>query len=237
MRKPIIGIVARPHTTYTEREAVCVFDDYRRAISNAGGIPILIIPTQDVRYEITRPKDTPSLTESEKEDLITQIKLCDGILLPGGNRMYEYDKFICDYAIKNKMNILGICLGMQVLACVDTNESRDNVLQKIESDINHHQKDLDYVHSAIIDKNSYLYKILGKEEIKVNSRHKFSVIKTNKLNVIAKSKEDEVIEAIENMEDSFVLGLQWHPESMQEYDENMRKIMREFISVCKSKED
>lgn len=230
--KPIIGIVGRPHTTITEREAVCIFDDYRTAISNSGGIPMIILPTQNVKYERVRPKDAPKLNESEKQDLITQISLCDGLVFPGGNRMYEYDFFIGEYAIKNNINILGICMGMQLLACLDCDEKREDVLGKIESKIEHNQLKTDYVHKVSIDKNSKLYEILEKDIIDVNSRHKFYVTKTNKFKIVAKS-EDGFIEAIENMDNSFKLGVQWHPESMEEYDENMKKLIKYFVDECK----
>lgn len=230
--KPIIGIVGRPHTTITEREAVCVFDDYRTAISNSGGIPIVILPTQNVKYERVKPKEAPSLSESEKQDIIAQINLCDGLVFPGGNRMYDYDFVIGEYAMTNNINILGICMGMQLLACLDCKENRESVLDRIESNIQHNQLKTKYVHKVMIEEKSKLYEILKKDEINVNSRHKFCVTKTNKFKVVAKS-EDGFIEAIEKMDNSFVLGVQWHPESMEEYDENMKKLIKYFVDECK----
>lgn len=45
------------------------------------------------------------------------LEICDAFLLPGGNRMYSIHFEIIEYAIKNKKPILGICLGMQAMAC------------------------------------------------------------------------------------------------------------------------
>lgn len=230
--KPIIGIVGRPHTTYTGREVICALDDYRRAVSNTGGIPIVILPTQDLSYEQTRPAEALNLTENEKEDLIQQIKLCDGLIFPGGNRIYDYDYFVCKYAMENSMNILGICMGMQLLACTDCMEDRHKVIDKISSKINHNNLESKYVHKINIEKNSKLYEIIGNEEIEVNSRHRFCVNRVKTFNIIAKS-EDGYIEGIEKMDKSFIMGLQWHPESMEGYDESMKKLFETFIKVCK----
>ena len=66
-------------------------------------------------------------------------------------------------------------------------------------------------HSVTIDKNSLLYKILGREEIMVNSHHLRCVDYTKECNVVAKSS-DGVIEAVELKDYDFCLGVQWHPE-------------------------
>lgn len=230
--KPIIGIVGRPHTTYTGRETMCILDDYRRAVSNNGGIPIMIMPTQNLRYEQTRPLEAPILTDEERDDFIKQINLCDGLIFPGGNRIYDYDYFVCEYAMENNFNILGICMGMQLLACADCKENRHKVIEKIDGKINHNDLEAKYVHKVNIDKNSKLFEIIGKENIEVNSRHKFCINKVKTFNIIAKS-EDGYIEGIEKMDKSFILGLQWHPESMENYDERMKNVFKSFVEICK----
>ena len=87
-----------------------------------------------------------------------------------------------------------------------------------------------YVHNVLIDKKSLLYSILNKDIISVNSRHK-SVIKNTSDLVCAYS--DDVIEAIEDCNKKFYLGLQWHPENLYNTDINSRKIFDYFVSVCK----
>lgn len=94
--------------------------------------------------------------------------------------------------------------------------------------ISHRQKDVDYVHTVKIEKNSLLYEMIGKEEISVNSLHNYHIPCVHSLKVSAIS-EDGLIEAIENTEKRFVLGVQWHPEGMTNYDENARKILSRFI--------
>ena len=56
-----------------------------------------------------------------------------------------------------------------------------------------------------------LASILKKEELEVNSRHHDYVIQTD-LDVVATSTD--VIEAVEDNEKTFFIGVQWHPEYM-----------------------
>lgn len=230
--KPVIGIIAKSHTTYTDRTCMCALDGYRRAVSNCGGIPILIMPTQDICFEETRPREARKLTEEEKQDLIQQIKLCDGIILPGGNRIYDYDIFCAKYVLENNIPVLGTCMGMQLLASIDCGEERGNILQFIEKEINHNRIPAKYVHKVKIEKDSKLYEIIGKEEIDVNSRHKYAVTKVNNAKINAIS-EDGLIEGLEFKDKKFAIGVQWHPEDMSLYDENMKKLILNFIENCK----
>lgn len=232
--KPIIGIVGRTNKVKFDKYKIIVNDNHRRAIIACGGIPIAILPTQNVKYEKNNNEKTNNpLTEEEKEDLIRVIKMCDGIILQGGYYSFYYDEFIAKYCLENDIPILGTCLGAQILAAVDCNTSRKKNTFFIESKINHNQYENNYSHEISIDKNSLLYKIIKKERINVNSRHKYSIINTNKAQISAKS-DDDIIEAIEFPNNKFALGLQWHPEDLFENDENMLKIFKAFVEKSSS---
>lgn len=195
--KPIIGIVGRCQNN-DGYSLIGVVDQLRNAVIKCGGIPILILPTQLIEYDNIK-EDTPNkLTEEEKEDLIRQIKLCDGIIIPGGTKIFEYDKFICEYTIKNDINTLGICLGMQIMYVVDTNSD----LKKIKK---HNDKKSKYVHEINIKDESMLRKILG-QKIFVNSRHNEAIKNTNSYIISAYSK-DGVIEGIEYPLNKFNVGV------------------------------
>lgn len=230
-KKPIIGIVGRPDITKDDDMIMSVGEAYRKAVIKKGGLPILILPPQDVIYEEIRPKELVRLTEQEKDDLIEVISLCDGIILPGGHKWYEYDVFICDYAIENNIPLLGICMGMQLMGQIDNIKSKLVVETNIKKDttINHNQKDVQYVHKVNIDVNSFLGSILGESAIEVNSRHNYHIEHANLFKVSAHS-EDGLIEAIELPANVFALGVQWHPERMIEYDKNAEKIFEKFIN-------
>lgn len=230
--KPIIGIVGRTNKIQDSKYKIIVNDNHRRAIIESGGIPISILPTQNIEYEkIDNGKVNVQLNKEEQDDLIEVIKICDGIILQGGYYSYYYDEFIAKYCIENDIPVLGTCLGAQVLAAVDCNTSRKKNTKLIETEINHNQYERDYAHEVQINPNSFLHSIINTDLIKVNSRHKYGIINVNNA-IIAASSEDGVIEAIEFPNHKFALGLQWHPEDLFEIDDNMLKIFKTFINTC-----
>lgn len=230
--KPIIGIVGRSDVVLEEYSVICCYDSVRRSIIKKGGIPILILPNQDIEYERVSSKDIEVLSQQQKLDLKQIIDMCDGILIPGTYRLYEYDKFIYEYALSKDIPILGICGGMQLMGLVDNYNCNSNeIIVKNESIIDHFKRGEKYVHKVNINKDSILYKILKKDVIDVNSRHNYHINNVNKLNISAIS-EDGIIEAVEQSNKRFVLGLEWHPEVMLDYDEDANKIYEYFIREC-----
>lgn len=149
------------------------------------------------------------------------IKKCNGFILPGGD-FKTIDFLVIKYAYENNIPILGICLGMQSMG--------EYFNGKLENTLFHYSKD-NYAHDVIIDKTSKLFNILGNCIIKVNSRHKQSLINTN-IKVSAISK-DGIIEAIEDKSKKFFIGVQWHPESMISYDKLEKRLLDSFIKSCK----
>ena len=108
----------------------------------------------------------------------------------------------------------------------------DNKNILIDNDNSHNVESV-YAHDILIEKNSLLYKILGKEEIKVNSYHKYKIEYEGINKISATTKDKKVIEAIENDSVKFYLGVQWHPERLIEIDENSRKIFEYFVKCAK----
>lgn len=80
-------------------------------------------------------------------------------------------------------------------------------------------------------KNTLLSNIVKKDEINVNSKHNYHVSKVNRFKVSAYS-EDGLIEAIELPGKNFVMGVQWHPEKMVDYDEDANKLFDHFVLEC-----
>ena len=234
--KPIIGIIGRNHQDFDlNHRLIGTSENLRRAVIKGGGIPIIICPPQDVDYYDAVPSKLPKLTKEDKEFLDRQFKLCDGIIIPGGIKRFEYDVYALEYAIKNDIPTLGICIGMQVMTMLNENGEMVTSNSRIESNINHCQLNEDYVHDVILDKKSILYKILKEEKIRVNSRHTMEVKTTVMFKTYGKS-EDGVIEEIEKQDQSFMIGVQWHPEILVHLgDENSKMLFEAFVKAAKEK--
>lgn len=223
--KPIIGIVEWP---YKDEDGDLIYEvpnNIVEKISIHGGIPVGIFPTQIEDFQNKRLSEIDELTFIEKQDLIESLDRVDAIIKPGALKIYGYERYIYDYAFNKDIPYLGICAGMQMMAGYQNNKY-NNV--KNETDI-HHSKE-EYAHTLRILKDTLLYNILKEEEIMVNSRHRYHIANPgiNEVNAIS---EDGIIEGIENRDKLFHLGVQWHPENLN--DENTNKIFDEFIESAK----
>ena len=153
------------------------------------------------------------------ENIMPYLDICHGFILQGGDDIDNNDLKLIKILYEKDIPLLGICLGMQEMAIAFGGK---------EIDISNHKKD-DY-HEVNISKNSLLSKIINTSKILVNSRHKSAIYNTN-LKVSGISY-DNVIEAIEDKNKKFFLGLEWHLENMYIYDLNSRKIFDYFIKMC-----
>lgn len=137
------------------------------------------------------------------------LKICDGIIIQGGNDIYPYHFQIVDYCLKNNIPILGICMGHQIIGLYSTTSNEDDLI-KIN---NHYNKDKKHIIN--IKENTTLHKIFG-PTLEVNTRHLYALDKVKKPFKVSALSEDNIIEAIEYIDDNhFLLGVQFHPEDLK----------------------
>lgn len=186
LSKPIIGIVTRLENNMHKINKSLIDN-----ITKCGGLCLGIINEERYSYEFL---------DRDKLIIDNILKICDGFVIPGGSTESYLDKYIIEYATKNNIPILGICLGMQEMSSfLDLEE------------VSNHNKSNRYVHKVNIDKNSLLYKIF-KKDIYVNSRHNYKIKNLNGYKVVGSCLD--VIEAIERDDNTFNVGVQWHPEDI-----------------------
>lgn len=230
--RPVIGIVARSEENENTLSMLYVFESIRQSIISLGGEPLLLLPPQDLDYCKTRIKDYPDFTNDEEKRMLKWLDMCDGIILPGGYKLTNFDRYVVEYATEKDVPILGICLGMQIMSCY----RKDIEIVPIDDNhLNHKQESQEGVsHRVDIKKDSLLYDILKQDSIMVNSFHKKQATPNKYYEIIACS-EDGIIEAIQNKKNTFNLGVQWHPEKNYLTDDNSKKIMDAFIKYSKNK--
>lgn len=175
---------------------------------------------EEIVNMILKYNSIPIIINSNNKE---SINLCDGVVFPGGDEVNKNDIELIKYLYDNDIPCLGICLGMQEMGYAFNGH-----FNKI-SNYNHLKQDK-YVHEVKINKKSKLYEILNKEIIRVNSRHKDYLIDTD----LFITGVSDVIESIEDTNKRFFIGVQWHPESMLDYDLNSNLLVEEFIKQCRN---
>ncbi len=227
MNSIIIGIVAKHNPKNTGCEKIYITDATKQAIFDNGAIAIGILPTEDiVNYKGNDNKWNDNLNEVEKENLISQIKLCDGVILQGGIEMDNYEFIIAKYCYENNIPILGICAGQNAIA-----KALGGSTYKIPNP-EEHNISRDYVHSIKIQENSKFYSIIGSKEIMVNSLHTNTIDKCPYLDKVGFCK-DGYADVIESKDKEFYIGVRFHPEDLYKKDDKINNIFKYFIETCK----
>ncbi len=169
----------------------------------------------------------------------------DGIFLPGGSfdvplsweigeaphevNLQRVEAYITniEYAKQHNLPLLGVCGGMQVLACVYG--------AKIARVAGHSSNLKEFAHKMEITPNSFLSRLLRADAIEVNSWHKWAVSKEICGDNILHFSPDGVVEAVEPKAKwhDFVLGLQSHPEYFVKSGyEPAVNLFKSFIEAC-----
>lgn len=182
----------------------------------------------------------------------------NGIILSGGIDIYpelyndwetredagKYNTFrdgfefkLIEKSVSRNIPILGICRGCQMIN-VFFNGSLIYDIPSIRN-VNHNKISNSVMrwHNVSVFPETLLNRIVSTNEGIVTSSHHQSVDRLGEgLSVNAKS-QDGIIEGVEYLEKdskAFLLGIQWHPERFEDYDNPFSKnILTSFINECK----
>ena len=216
--RPLIGLTAN----HSDLDAT-LRDRYYKQIVAAGGTPVIIPPVAD------------------KEVIVNTLEQLDGLILTGGadynplwmgeepsthlhgiNRERDLAELLtARLAFNRQIPTLGICRGIQTLAIALGGKVAQDIQEAASSGtvIIKHAQDADRsepTHSVRIADGSILSGIYEGETIHVNSFHHQAVAQPGPHFRITATAPDGTVEAIESTEHKAVMGVQWHPEWLEE---------------------
>jgi len=227
----IIGISLGYNSS--EEKKLVINKSYAKVIKIAGGIPVILPPF------------------IQENDFIQFNNIIDGILLTGGGDIDPryfgknpqtglgridpirdvFEIKLCRWAIERDLPVLAICRGIQVLniACGGT------INQDLSGEFIKHEQESPCWHPSHkieLKDDKLLYDIYGKRTIYVNSFHHQAVEKPGENLEVAARAPDGVIEALVSKTNSFILGVQWHPELMYRKLILHLKLFETFLENC-----
>ena len=212
-KRPVIGI------TGNYEDLTCKLGrGYYQSVVAAGGVPVVIPPVADKHVVINTLEHVDALILSGGGDI---NPLWAGEepspKLHGINQERDLPELlIVRLAYNRQIPMLGICRGIQTLATAFGGKVAQDI-----SDVAtiKHSQDADRsepTHTVIVDEESQLFDIYKSAKLMVNSFHHQAVAEAgDKFKVVAKSP-DGIIEAMESSEFKSILGVQWHPECLEE---------------------
>lgn len=214
---------------------------YMRAVELAGGLPLVI----------------PPLDEAAIEPLLDRL---DGLCLSGGPDLdpgnygaephaelgptwADLDRFelaIARRADAREMPILAICRGTQALN-VARGGALHQHLPELSGEIPHRQKTpgTEPSHPVRIERGSHLASALGYEddlevadELDVNSFHHQAIDRLGEGLKVTARAPDGTIEAVEDPSREFLIGVQWHAETLV-HRSSEAALFRRFVAACR----
>jgi putative glutamine amidotransferase len=228
MPRPLIALstseLHEPHRTrqvqqtLTHRRDLALGMDYPHAIAQAGGVPVVVPPTDAV-------------------DIDALLERVDGLCLSGGPdidpSVYgakrhpalgptdpEVDRFelaLVRAAQARDLPILCLCRGMQTLNVARGGTLIQDLPSQRPSSVPHRQEGsgLQPTHRVRIEAGCALATALQAVEVEVNTFHHQAVDRLGDgLRPVAWAPDD-LIEGIEDPDQRFLVGVQWHAESLR----------------------
>lgn len=214
---PVIGLTldSEPPGGYSKMPWYALRQNYCDAVARAGGLPVLLPHEPDLAAQYL-------------------IKL-DGLLVTGGafdvdptlfgagtrhasvvtkDRRTMFELAITRAAHNRDLPTLGICGGQQLLAVALGGTLIQHIPDEVEGALAHEQPNPrdEAGHSVRVTPGTLLHRIVGCEEMQVNSAHHQAVKGMPERITINAVAPDGVIEGIEDRGRRFCLGVQWHPE-------------------------
>lgn len=152
-----------------------------------------------------------------------------GIILTGGNDLFcvsknelskkrdIFEMKLIEYAITNKIPVLGVCRGMQIIA-----EYFGGKLEEVQGQVGVRHT------LSVNDKSKYAFEL--KRISEVNSYHNYSVNKVPEHFIVSATNENGMLKAIESKRHN-IFGQMWHSERDFPFDKNQLNLIKKVLKI------
>lgn len=244
MRRPLIALstselhdphrASRVQQTLTHRRDLALGMDYPHAIAQAGGVPVVVPPTDAVDIDallarvdglclLGGPDIDPSVYGAQRHPALG----------PTDPEVDRFELALVRAAQARDLPILCLCRGMQTLNVARGGTLIQDLPSQRPSFVPHRQEGsgLQPTHRVRIEAGCALATALQAVEIEVNTFHHQSVDRLGEgLRPVAWAPDD-LIEGIEDPDQRFLVGVQWHAESLRALPEQ-RALIAAFTAAA-----
>ncbi|MBC9783654.1 gamma-glutamyl-gamma-aminobutyrate hydrolase family protein [Heliobacterium chlorum] len=150
----------------------------------------------------------------------------------------ELEFSLIAYALQKAIPILAICRGMQVLNVAMGGTLIQDIPKQRPLALRHGQKAPRWhtSHAVEVAEGSRLREVFSSGFGRVNSFHHQAVDRLgNNLRSTAVAP-DGIVEAIEGTGNTFIVGVQWHPEDLYLYEPEARGLFQLFAEACRGEQ-
>jgi putative glutamine amidotransferase len=211
--KPVVGI-----TTYLvpaawaawNLEAALIPAAYVRAVSRAGGSPLLVPPGADVDATL---EVVDGLVFSGGSDLDPELYGAEAHAETLGviRERDDFELALMRAALDRDVPMLAICRGSQLLNVVRGGDVEQHVPDRVGTDVHREVPGVFSVHGVTVTPGSRLAAILGERHDVKSSHHQGFGRVGDGLTPTAQAL-DGTIEGLEDDTRRFAVGVLWHPE-------------------------
>jgi gamma-glutamyl-gamma-aminobutyrate hydrolase PuuD len=213
--RPVIGIttyVTPAKWSYWDTEAALIPADYVYAVERAGGRALLVPPSEDGVEET--------------------LGALDGLLFSGGSdldpSLYDQEPHeetfgiheardraelaLLEAALERDMPVLAICRGSQVLNVARGGDLVQHLPEVVGDEKHKHTPGTFADHDVTLEGGTRLGSLLG-DHAPVKSHHHQGIGRIGEGLRVAAHAEDGTVEAVEDPDRHFAVGVLWHPEA------------------------
>jgi putative glutamine amidotransferase len=229
-RPPLVGL-----TTYREQASWGVWSEsadllpatYAAGVHAAGGVALLMPPgaadTAEVALDAVHGLLVAGGPDIDPDRYGAPRDAATGAPRPDRD---EWELALVRAAIARDLPVLAVCRGMQVLNVALGGELRQHLPDEIGSDLHCPTVGVHGRHDVTVATGSALHAVVG-DTAEVATYHHQGVDRLGAGLVATAWAADGVVEAVERPGDTWVLGVQWHPEAFAG-----EPLFAAFVAAC-----
>ena len=202
---------------------------YVRALARSGAIPVVLPPLAiELVPALLRPLAAVCLSGGPDIDPAAYGAKRHEELGPTEPDLDTFELAVARTADAAGLPVLGICRGCQAL-----NVARGGSLLQHVPDHRQTQPGWTVTHDVAVEPGSLLARAVGSESLRVNSFHHQAVERLGEgLRAVAWAP-DGTVEGIEGDDGRFVLGVQWHAETLDEVERPQARLFAALAEAAR----